>query len=409
MQPAISIQNLSKKYKLATSSSYVALRDVLTNAARNVFRTQKEKAGTFWALKDINLEIAEGERIGIIGHNGAGKSTLLKIISRITPPTTGQVILNGRVASLLEVGTGFHPELSGRENIYLNGSILGLKKKEIYRRLDEIIDFSGVEKFIDAPLKQYSSGMQLRLAFSVAAHLEAEILLIDEVLAVGDIEFQKKCIGKMEEISTKKGKTILFVSHNLGFVQNFCNKSVLLENASLLMFNNTPIVISTYLDRSKINKTKHNTFGKGNIELLAIELSNAFNSNEQLLLGYPARLRIKLISFENFNNLEIAFNIRNYQKELISHVTSLDKQVLIKAKKNEVVVADIILKQINFTPGTYTIDFFILNNDDMCWGSEDFAEFTVYNSEKAMRPNGFPQHVKTFTDSTWKVEAYENI
>ena len=192
MKPAIEILNLGKQYKLTTSAPYVALRDVISESAKNIFSSKKKQQDSFWALRDINLSIEPGERVGIIGRNGAGKSTLLKIISRITPPTTGEAIIRGRVGSLLEVGTGFHPELSGRENIYLNGSILGLKRAEITKQLDAIIDFSGVEKFIDTPLKQYSSGMQLRLAFSVAAHLEPEILLIDEVLAVGDVGFGSK-------------------------------------------------------------------------------------------------------------------------------------------------------------------------------------------------------------------------
>ncbi|MBL7747099.1 MAG: ABC transporter ATP-binding protein, partial [Chitinophagaceae bacterium] len=195
MKPAIEIRNLGKEYKLAAAQPYIALRDIISGSVKNMFRQDNKPVEKFWALKDIDLNIQPGERVGIIGRNGAGKSTLLKIISRITPPTTGNAIIRGRVGSLLEVGTGFHPELTGRENIYLNGSILGLKKAEINKQLDAIIDFSGVEKFIDTPLKHYSSGMQLRLAFSVAAHLEPEILLIDEVLAVGDIEFQKKCIG----------------------------------------------------------------------------------------------------------------------------------------------------------------------------------------------------------------------
>ncbi|HPG11583.1 MAG TPA: ABC transporter ATP-binding protein, partial [Chitinophagaceae bacterium] len=198
MQPAIEIRNLGKQYPLVISQPYIALRDVISNSAKNFLKPGKKAKEKFWALQDINLDIMPGERVGIIGRNGAGKSTLLKIISRITPPTTGHATIRGRVGSLLEVGTGFHPELTGRENIFLNGSILGLKKIEIEKQLDAIIDFSGVEKFIDTPLKHFSSGMQLRLAFAVAAHLEPEILLIDEVLAVGDAEFQKKCIGKME-------------------------------------------------------------------------------------------------------------------------------------------------------------------------------------------------------------------
>ncbi|MBL0068490.1 MAG: ABC transporter ATP-binding protein [Chitinophagaceae bacterium] len=248
MKPAIEIRNLGKEYKLAPSQPYVALRDILSNGAKNLFKARKEKE-KFWALQDINLDIQPGERVGIIGRNGAGKSTLLKIISRITPPTTGSAIIRGRVGSLLEVGTGFHPELTGRENIYLNGSILGLKKAEINKQLDAIIDFSGVEKFIDTPLKHYSSGMQLRLAFSVAAHLEPEILLIDEVLAVGDAEFQKKCIGKMEEVSKSHGRTIMFVSHNLDSLRKFCSTTILLNGGRLIEKGNTEKMISLYVSK----------------------------------------------------------------------------------------------------------------------------------------------------------------
>lgn len=251
MSPIIEIHELGKKYSVTEVQPYLSLRDVLSQKAKNILGNKRNSSGEFWALQDINLEIESGERIGIIGRNGAGKSTLLKILSKITPPTTGEIKLRGRVASLLEVGTGFHPELTGRENIYLNGSILGLTKKEINRKLGEIIDFSGVEKFIDTPLKHYSSGMQLRLAFSVAAHLEPEILLIDEVLAVGDIEFQKKCIGKMEEISRSGGRTILFVSHDLGAISTLTNKCVFLQDGQMISFDITSDVIKKYVSFQK--------------------------------------------------------------------------------------------------------------------------------------------------------------
>ncbi|MGH2553477.1 MAG: ABC transporter ATP-binding protein, partial [Chitinophagaceae bacterium] len=233
MSTIIEIQGLGKKYKLASSQRYLALRDMISNAGRQIFR-KKNTDKEFWALQNIDLDIKAGERVGIVGKNGAGKSTLLKILSKITPPTSGQINMHGRVASLLEVGTGFHPELSGRENIFLNGAILGLSKKEIKKKLDEIIDFSGVGNFIEMPLKHYSSGMQLRLAFSVAAHLDPEILLIDEVLAVGDMEFQKKCLGKMEEISQTGNRTILFVSHNLTHLKQICQSGVLLQEGKLI-------------------------------------------------------------------------------------------------------------------------------------------------------------------------------
>src|SRR5687767_480506 len=205
MKPVIEIKQLGKKYRIGKSESYLALRDVLHHRVKSLFSSNQQKSSTFWALDDINFEVKQGERVGIIGRNGAGKSTLLKILSRVTWPTTGTATIRGRLASLLEVGTGFHPELTGRENIFFNGSILGLKKAEIARQFDAIVDFSGVQQFLDSPLKYYSSGMQLRLAFAVAAHLEPEVLLIDEVLAVGDLEFQKKCIGKIEEVSRDHG------------------------------------------------------------------------------------------------------------------------------------------------------------------------------------------------------------
>ena len=250
MSAMIHIEDVGKKYKLLGAAPYLSLREVVTGRLKNPVRSPRSSE-EFWALHGINLNIEKGERVGIIGRNGAGKSTLLKIISRITPPTTGKITIEGRVASLLEVGTGFHPELSGRENIYFNGSILGLKKKEIDQKLDEIIDFSGIEKFIDSPLKHYSSGMQLRLAFSVAAHLEPEILLIDEVLAVGDMEFQKKCIGKMEEVSRSDGRTILFVSHNMSYISSLCNKAVLLDKGTIAQTGPVSEVINGYMNLVK--------------------------------------------------------------------------------------------------------------------------------------------------------------
>lgn len=247
MKPVIEINQLGKKYRIRKTEPYVALRDAIAGSFRNMFRARSENKTDFWALQDINLSIGKGERVGIIGRNGAGKSTLLKILSRITWPTTGEAIIRGRLASLLEVGTGFHPELTGRENIFLNGSILGLKRTEIQRQFDAIVEFSGVSAFLDTPLKNYSSGMQLRLAFAVAAHLEPEVLLIDEVLAVGDMEFQKKCIGKMEEVSREHGRTILFVSHNLNYISSLCTKSVLLDHGNLVMYSKTGDVINKYI------------------------------------------------------------------------------------------------------------------------------------------------------------------
>ncbi|MCA6379087.1 MAG: ABC transporter ATP-binding protein [Cytophagales bacterium] len=229
MKPILEIQSVSKKYRIQhLAGGYLSLRERMKEA----FMSKQNVAEDFWALKDVSFEVQAGESIGIIGRNGAGKSTLLKILSKITPPTTGRIVSRGRIASLLEVGTGFHPELTGRENIFFNGSLLGMKRIEIAAKFDEIVDFSGVEKFLDTPLKHYSSGMQLRLAFAVAAFLEPEILIIDEVLAVGDAEFQKKCLGKMEDVS-KSGRTILFVSHNMAAVNSLCSSGILLKDGAV--------------------------------------------------------------------------------------------------------------------------------------------------------------------------------
>lgn len=257
MKPVIEVKGLSKKYRMGKAvekgDTFVGailkgLRQPLDNLRQIIDLTQLEKdeESVNWALREVSFEVHEGEVLGIIGNNGAGKSTLLKVLSRITEPSKGEVLIRGRVAALLEVGTGFHPELTGRENVYMNGTILGMRKKEIDLKLDEIVAFSGVEKYLDTPVKFYSSGMRVRLGFSVAAHLEPEILIIDEVLAVGDAEFQKKCLGKMEDVS-RKGRTVLFVSHNMTAVQNLCSKGIVLKNGSIVCSGQIEQVVHHYL------------------------------------------------------------------------------------------------------------------------------------------------------------------
>jgi lipopolysaccharide transport system ATP-binding protein len=252
--PIITVENLGKTYKLGLKEEkYPTFREALAGAVRAPIRRLRHMGSssshdeTFWALKDVSFEVQRGEVVGIIGRNGAGKSTLLKILSRITEPTTGRAVLRGRVASLLEVGTGFHPELTGRENIYLNGSILGMKKVEIDRRFDEIVSFAEVEKFLDTPVKHYSSGMYVRLAFAVAAHLEPEILIVDEVLAVGDAQFQKKCLGKMHDVAEHDGRTVLFVSHNMGAVRVLCGKGLVLSDGTLDMCGTASDAVASYI------------------------------------------------------------------------------------------------------------------------------------------------------------------
>src|SRR5271168_2768878 len=264
----ITVENLSKKYLVGHQSgsqgrsNYKALRDVIGREIRNVARKTVDvvrgrqvvlgdQVEEFWALKDVSFEVKRGEVLGIIGRNGAGKSTLLKILSRITEPTEGRIQLCGRVGSLLEVGTGFHPELTGRENIFLNGAIFGMARREIFKKFDEIVHFAGAERFLDMPVKHYSSGMYARLAFAVAAHLEPDILVVDEVLAVGDAEFQKKCLGKMQAVSQSEGRTVLFVSHNMGAVTTLCRTAIWLQSGKVMQIGTAREVVNEYLTANR--------------------------------------------------------------------------------------------------------------------------------------------------------------
>ena len=273
MKTAIKVENLSKQYRLGQVGTGTLSHDLnrwwhrvrgkedpYLKIGETNDRSSKGQSEYVWALKDINFEVKEGEVLGIIGKNGAGKSTLLKILSKVTGPTTGAIKAKGRIASLLEVGTGFHPELTGRENIYLNGTILGMTKAEVKAKLDEIVAFAGVERYLDTPVKRYSSGMKVRLGFAVAAHLEPEILIVDEVLAVGDAEFQKKAIGKMQEVSTQGGRTVLFVSHNMASVKSLCSEAMVLEHGEIGMIGNTDIAVSYYIG-GKRKRGNRKTFG----------------------------------------------------------------------------------------------------------------------------------------------------
>jgi lipopolysaccharide transport system ATP-binding protein len=269
----IAVENLSKRYLVGHQSrhTYTALRDVLSRGAQNFARksldfacgrqiVQGDEVEEFWALREVSFEIKRGEVVGIVGRNGAGKTTLLKLLSRITAPTSGRIRLRGRVASLLEVGTGFHPELTGRENIFLNGAILGMARKEIARKFDEIVAFAEIERFLDTPVKYYSSGMYVRLAFGVAAHLEPEILLVDEVMAVGDAQFQKKCLGKIDEVSREEGRTVLFVSHNMSAINSLCAKGIYLDVGRLQEVGEAKTVVSSYLTSARVERDGEKSF-----------------------------------------------------------------------------------------------------------------------------------------------------
>lgn len=305
----LSIENVSKKYVINhKTKSNDDLRDTISRWSKSFFKNpESNHKETFWALKDINLEVKQGDRLGLIGANGAGKSTLLKVLSRITEPTTGVVRVKGRMASLLEVGTGFHPELTGRENIFLNGAILGMQKSEIDKHFDAIVDFAGISKFLDTPVKRYSSGMYVRLGFAIAAHLEPEILVVDEVLAVGDADFQKKSIGKMKDVSNS-GRTLLFVSHNLTAVQGLCNKGAYLKNGELKKYGAMDEVITEYVkDVSKFQlqqqwKTFENAPGNDFVRIKSISLIPV---NGILQDNFDTRTAFN-ISFEYWNLMDSA-------------------------------------------------------------------------------------------------------
>ncbi len=412
MKPAIEIRNLGKEYKLATSQRYVALRDIISGSVKNLFNTRKKPIEKFWALQNIDLDIQPGERVGIIGRNGAGKSTLLKIISRITPPTTGSAIIRGRVGSLLEVGTGFHPELTGRENIYLNGSILGLKKTEINKQLDAIIDFSGVEKFIDTPLKHFSSGMQLRLAFSVAAHLEPEILLIDEVLAVGDMEFQKKCIGKMEEVSNKDGRTIVFVSHQLSYITSLCNKAILLNGGKILEVGRPSNIINKYVTdiaNSDLSKNK-NLEGNEVVSLIAIrvinkkgELGESFSVAEKI--GIEMHYHVK----KGEHILWLGYNVHNKDGVNVFDTHSVNTSLYNKPHEPGEYKAIAWIPEHLLNTGLFFISCAIFNHAEQVvhFHKKDAMVFNVYDvfdesTARGLSPGDFPGIVRPLLD--WQIE-----
>lgn len=374
-KPIIEVKNLSKEYRIGMDRTYKRFTESFTNAVRHPIRTLRgltEPKDTFWALKDINFEVERGEVLGIIGRNGAGKSTLLKILSRITYPTEGEIVMRGRVGSLLEVGTGFHPELTGRENIYFNGAILGMKKREIEEKFDEIVKFSGVEKFLDTPVKRYSSGMQVRLAFSVAAHLDPEILLVDEVLAVGDAEFQKKCLGKMGEVASE-GRTVLFVSHNLGAIQGLCSRVIVLNSGRALGSYSTSRGIEIYLNSVQKsasdvpiqNRTDRKGTGECRIIDAWISAADGTRLEEIPLDQQGIAIHINIQKFCEDQEGWIAIGIYNQLNQCILWLDSRAacNKITLKTGQNDIVCS--------LTPGfalaqdTYSINIAIFNNIEM--------------------------------------------
>jgi len=354
MKPILEIQHITKKFKIGVKQeNYLSLRDIVANH----FKKQEKDDKTFLGLDDVSFDVYPGESVGIIGKNGAGKSTLLKILSKITPPTSGKIVCRGRVACLLEVGTGFHPELSGRENIFMNGSILGMRKFEIDRHFDAIVDFSGVEKFLDTPLKRFSSGMQLRLAFAVAAFLEPEILVIDEVLAVGDAEFQKKCIGKMNEVS-KSGRTVLFVSHDMNAIEQLCDKTILLQKGKLVKYGETHSLISDYLNENKEASVTQLWLTK-NVELLEL-----FFHAKEIISGEDMQFSIALRYEQQYRPIIIDFCILIYSSRGV-RVTIIDLRPYIDQFRQEgnKLLLNVTLENFNLVEGDYSIGLYYNINE----------------------------------------------
>lgn len=382
----IKAENISKQYRLGS----IGTRTLASDFKRWLYavqgkedpylkigelndRSRKGNSEYVWALKDINFEINEGEVIGIIGKNGAGKSTLLKILSRVTAPTTGQISIHGRMASLLEVGTGFHPELTGRENVFLNGAIMGMNKSEIKSKFDEIIDFSGVERYIDTPVKRYSSGMYVRLAFAVAAHLEPEILIVDEVLAVGDAEFQKKCLGKMKDVSGQ-GRTVLFVSHNMGAIQSLCNRSIYLKHGTVQLSGPTDKIISHYLSNELQSEEELHFEADGDIpsSITCLTLLDSRNQKTKTYLsGESLRFSFDLQTQQS-GNYQLAIGIASAMD--VNIYTELSESFQLENGENKLVYEN---SQVKLAPGNYALTFNFMFNGKTIQYREKVINFEV--------------------------------
>lgn len=397
-------ENISKQYRLGVVGTGTLSHDLnrfwhqirgkedpYTKVGSVNDRSAEASEEYVWALRDINFEVKSGEVLGIIGKNGAGKSTLLKILSRVTGPTTGSIKTKGRIASLLEVGTGFHPELTGRENIYLNGAILGMTKAEVNDKIDEIIAFSGCQKYVDTPTKRYSSGMRVRLAFAVAAHLEPEILVIDEVLAVGDAEFQRKAIGKMQDISQSEGRTVLFVSHNMESIQQLCTRCLVMQNGTSVFEGDVDKAISFYLDSSNNNTKVQLPLKSNGIEILDYYTTDFLNNKTSGFLlgkGFSLKLEIKNILHQEIN-LNVRFQIFNEKEVLITTLNTfhLNKNVLIDPESKRSFECKIDKNQI--VSGSYLIGLQIINlytrkvlYENNRWDTIEIENGDYYNSGK---------------------------
>ncbi|MBZ5857986.1 ABC transporter ATP-binding protein [Flavihumibacter profundi] len=406
----ITVENLSKKFIInhEAPERYTALRDVISKKMRFAFSNNKSKnqfkdfKEDFWALRNISFNIEQGDRLGIIGRNGAGKSTLLKVLSRITDPTEGCIRIRGRVASLLEVGTGFHPELSGRENIYLNGAILGMTRAEIRSKFDEIVAFAEVEKFLDTPVKRYSSGMYVRLAFAVAAHLEPEVLIVDEVLAVGDAQFQKKCLGKMEEISSKGGRTVIFVSHNMGVVNALCNKGIFLKQGGLVFSGTADEAVSRYLrDNNKEDEYFNKEKGK-DVYLVKAILVNEENL-KQVEFSYTQKIRIKC-SIESIDKKYFDIGVAvldNYKNKVFTSIHHINES----NTRNSFIDVICEIPQKFLAPGDYSLDIALFNERVYSYEYiSDILPFRIIDNGSPMAAYQGVRYGNVFCNCSWYYE-----
>lgn len=373
MENIIQIHGIGKRYRRGAQKglfNYKTMRGALTNALKAPFRvlrsspTNNEDPRYFWALKDVSFDVKQGEVVGVIGRNGAGKTTLLKILSQITEPTEGEVKIKGRVASLLEVGTGFHPELTGRENIFMNGAILGMSRAEVKRKFDEIVAFAELEKFIDTPVKRYSSGMYVRLAFSIAGHLEPEILLVDEVLAVGDAGFQKKCLGKMEDVTRKEGRTVLFVSHNMSAINALCSRCILLDGGRVVMNGKTAEVTAYYhatalTSREVIEDLRHlPRTGNGKAKFTSIKIHGITERGtitQVPVTGEDIMIETTVEAYEEINEANLAIIIYDSNGYRLIDVNTALKGIFVNIPAGETLKAQFLLREVLLKPSTYLV------------------------------------------------------
>lgn len=417
MGKALIVENVGKMYRLGTVGTGTLSHDLnrfwhkirgkedpYTKVGQENNRATASDNPYVWALKDINFSVDKGEVLGIIGKNGAGKSTLLKILSKITSPTTGCIKVNGRIASLLEVGTGFHPELTGRENIYLNGAILGMKRHEIKAKFDEIVEFSGCERYLDTPVKRYSSGMYVRLAFAVAAHLESEILIVDEVLAVGDAEFQKKCLGKMHDVS-KDGKSVIFVSHDMNAIYKLCPNSILMQNGKIELLERTDIAIKKYFEyMAKNSITDVKRVGNGKVRVEEIAMTDG-NSNFQNVYqsGNSIFIEMKVKAYDDIPILHYAVTIKNMIGSPVTSAWTLFEDNPQKIKKGEEKYIKFELKNLRLVPGEYTVLTYIN------YGNEVFEMIDQATSFSIIQPNNITTTYPSSSEGIFASDAVITI